>query len=90
MKIIYVYKKDPYAAIMAACAHLKLNVDHKPKLVNNKFKKEGYFFYLGIDEELNEVYLLYSRKNGYILNNLLIGFGHIYGEKVMIINTENN
>ncbi|GEM_PF-1471970 len=89
MKIIYIYKKNPYAAITAAYVHLKLNIPENLKNIQNNYSKEGYFYYLGLDEGLNEVYLLYISKNSYILKNLLNGFANIYDEEVVIIDLDN-
>lgn len=88
MKKIYIYKKDPYAAIQAAYGHLKLDLPNNLKEIKNIYNKEGHFYYLGIDEDLNEVYLLYSNKRGAILKNLLNGFAHLYNEDVELIDLE--
>lgn len=90
MKIICLCKKDPCAAIIAAYGHLKINGDAIPNQIKDSHKKEGHFYYLGLDEKLNEVYFLYSSKGNYILENLLKGFAHLYDEEVRIINLENN
>ncbi len=82
MKIIYVFNKNFYAAIGAAYLHLRLDI---PKDIMNIYNEEGNFYYLGIDMELNEVYLLYSSKYNYILKNLLEGFSDLYGEKILTI-----
>ncbi len=90
MKIIYVYKKKSYAAIIAAYVHLKLNTSKQSNNIKHKNNKEGHFLYLGIDQELNEVYLLNSSKPGPILKNLLNGFANLYNEKILVIELENN
>jgi len=89
MKIIYVYKKNLYAALIAAYTDLKLEIPQSIEYISDIYNKEGYFYYLGIDEKLNQVYLLYSRKNSYILENLLNGFAHLYDEEIKVINPEN-
>lgn len=89
MKIIYVYNKNFYAAIKAAYMHLKLNIPEDIEHLNKIYNKEGEFFYLGLDENLNEVYLLYSKKNSYILENLLKGLAHMYRDEIKVINNEN-
>jgi len=88
MKIIYVYNKKPKLVIMAAYAHLKLDIHENLKYIDIKYRKEGYFCYLGIDEDLNEIYLLYSNKRGPILKNLLNGIAHICNEEVKVIDLE--
>lgn len=87
MKIVYMFNKNPYAAIMAAYVHLKLDFPKDIKYIKNDYR-EGYFYYLGIDKELNEVYLLYSSKNRIILKNLLKGFADLYEEEVLVIDSE--
>jgi len=87
MKIIYLYKKDRYAAIMAAYTHLNFSSMEDFKFID-QYKKEGYFYYLGMDEEFNEVYLLYSKKRGPILKNLLKGFAHICDEEIKVIDLD--
>lgn len=82
MKIIYVFNKNFYAAVEAAYLHLRLDI---PKDIMNIYNEEGNFYYLGIDTELNEIYLLYSSKYNYILKNLLEGFSDLYGEKILTI-----
>jgi len=85
MKIIYLYRRNAYAAIMAAYAHLKLNAPKNLDYVRESYRKEGYFFYLGMDEDFNEVYLLYSERKGLILTNLLHGFAALYHQNIKII-----
>ncbi|MCK9267892.1 MAG: DUF3189 family protein [Alkaliphilus sp.] len=85
MKIIYVFNKNSYAAIKAAYLHLKLDISENFKDIVNIYNEEGNFYYLGIDAELNEIYLLYSRKYNYILKNLLGGFSDLYNEKTLVI-----
>ena len=85
MKIIYVFNKNFYAAIKAAYLHLKLDISGDLKDVIDNYNEEGHFYYLGIDIELNEVYLLHSSKCNYILKNLLEGFSNLYGEEILVI-----
>lgn len=84
MKIIYLYRKNAYAAIMAAYAHLKLNIPKDLVHMREGYGQEGYFFYLGMDEDFNEVYLLYSERRGLILTNLLNGFATLYNQHIKI------
>ena len=87
MKIIYVFNKNSYAAIKAAYLHLKLDISENFRDVVDSYNEEGNFYYLGIDTELNEVYLLYSSKYNYILKNLLGGFSDLYNEEILVIYT---
>ena len=82
MKIIYVSNKSFYAAVEAAYLHLKSDI---PENITNVYNEEGNFYYLGVDRELNEIYLLYSSKYNYILKNLLEGFSDLYDEKILTI-----
>ncbi len=85
MKIIYVFNKNSYAAIKAAYIHLKLDIPKNFRYIIDNYNEEGNFYYLGIDAELNEVYLLYSSKCNLILKNLLNGFSNLYNEEISII-----
>lgn len=87
MKIIYVFNKNSYAAIKAAYLHLKLDISENFRYVVDSYNEEGNFYYLGIDTELNEIYLLYSSKYNYILKNLLWGFSDLYNEEILVIYT---
>ncbi len=89
MKIIYIYHKNFYAAIKAAYMHLKLQIPENLKDIKDKYSREGHFYYLGIDGELNEIYLLYSKKNSYMLRNLLNSFASLYSDEVIIIDLDN-
>ncbi len=89
MKIIYLYNKNAYAAFKAAYAHLKLRTYEDMTYIKNNYNEEGNFYYLGTDVELNEVYLLYSKKNNYILKNLLQGFSSLYDEEILIMDLDN-
>lgn len=82
MKIIYLYNKNAYA-------HLKLRTYEDMTYIKNNYNEEGNFYYLGTDVELNEVYLLYSKKNNYILKNLLQGFSSLYDEEILIMDLDN-
>lgn len=88
MKIIYVFNKNSYAAIKAAYLRLKLGIPPNFNGIIDSYKEEGRFYYLGVDMELNEVYLLHSNKCNYILKNLLKGFSNLYGEEVFVIYPE--
>ncbi|HZK58195.1 MAG TPA: DUF3189 family protein [Clostridia bacterium] len=88
MKIIYVFNKNSYAAIKAAYLHLKLDFPEDFKDIVNCYSEEGSFYYLGIDIELNEIYLLRSSKCNYILKNLLKGFSNLYNKEILIIYPE--
>ena len=87
MKIIYVFNKNSYAAIEAAYLHLKLDIPENFKEIVSAYNEEGNFYYLGIDAELNEIYLLYSSKYNHILKNLLGGFSDLYDEETLVIYT---
>ena len=87
MKIIYVFNKNSHAAIKAAYLHLKLDIPGNFREIVSSYNEEGNFYYLGIDTELNEIYLLYSSKYNYILKNLLGGFSDLYNEEVLVIYT---
>ncbi len=85
MKIIYVFNKNFYAAVKAAYLHLKLDFPENLEDTINSYNEEGNFYYLGVDIELNEIYLLHSSKCNYILKNLLRGFSNLYNEEILII-----
>jgi len=89
MKIIYVYKKNLHGVITAAYRDLKLDIVDEFKYIDNIYTKEGHFYYLGIDEKLNQIYLLNSNKSGYMLENLLNGLAHIYNDEIKVINPKN-
>ncbi|KAB3533168.1 DUF3189 family protein [Alkaliphilus serpentinus] len=78
MKYIYIYRKNDYAALLAAYLRLK------NKTISTNQIKFGILF-LGIDEELNEVYIVKYRRNPQVLINLLKGIGEIYREELKII-----
>lgn len=88
MKIIYLYNKNVYAALKAAYTHLKLKIPIEIKNIKHKYNEKGHFYYIGMDIELNEIYLLKSRKNNYILKNLLQGFSNLYDEEILIVDSD--
>ena len=85
MKIIYVFNKKFYAAVKAAYLHLELDIPKNFRNIINNYNEEGNFYYLGMDTELNEVYLLHSKKCNHILKNLLKGFSNLYNEETLVI-----
>ncbi|MCC5911885.1 MAG: DUF3189 family protein [Clostridiaceae bacterium] len=88
MKIIYAYKKNIYAALKAAYLHLKLQEDgiSRSKEALEKMHHQIKPHYIGLDENLNEVYVAnYGRKKE-IFNNVIKGLGNMYEEEVEIIN----
>lgn len=84
MKIIYTYKKNIYAAYEAAYLHLGLDTKLMPKTKN--IIKEIKLYYLGLDEDLNEVYIANVGRKVKIFNNVIMGLSNIYGEEIKIIN----
>lgn len=87
MKIIYAYKGNIYAAYSAAYLRLKLD----PALLNgiqNQLEdkhKEIKPYYLGLDEDLNEIYIANYGKNPTIFKNTMEGLGKLYEEEIKVI-----
>ncbi len=84
MKIIYI-KKNSYAAAEAAYMHLKSDVSENFRNIVGSCCDEGHFYYLGIDAELNEIYLLYCNKCTIILKNLLESLSDLFNEEILVI-----
>ncbi len=82
MKIIYIFRKNDYAATLAAYLHLKLNISLKDSQKSYEIMK---LHYLGIDEKNSEVYLLKYNIKKYILMNIIYGLGNIFNEEVRVI-----
>ncbi|ARE87963.1 DUF3189 family protein [Clostridium formicaceticum] len=85
MKIVYVYKKNVYAAYKAAYLHLKLDANALSQEVLKKANREVKPYYLGVDEDLNEVYVADGGRNLTIYKNVIEGLASIYGEEIKII-----
>ncbi|SES65041.1 Protein of unknown function [Natronincola peptidivorans] len=87
MKIVYAYKKNIYAAYRAAYLHLSLNPQLIPKSRRELMRSHENIkpYYLGIDEDLNEIYIASCGRNYTIFQNAMEGIGRIYGEEVQII-----
>ena len=85
VKIVYIFDKNSYAAAKAAYIHLRLNFSENFKSIIDNCIKKNDFYYLGVDAELNEIYLLYSNKCSFILKNLLQGLSDLYNEKILVI-----
>lgn len=82
MKIIYIYRKWDYAAILAAYLHLKGNPPHKTENYTLEIMKP---YYIGLDEKGREIYLLKYKAKKEILVNILYGLGDIFNEEIKII-----
>ncbi|MBM7614568.1 DUF3189 family protein [Alkaliphilus hydrothermalis] len=82
MKIIYIFRNNDYAAILAAYIHLKINIP--PNLEQAPLKKMK-LYYMGVDEEQRQVYLLKYSMKKHILMNILHGVGNIFNEGIRII-----
>lgn len=85
MKIIYIFRNNDYAAILAAYIHLKMKI---PSKIQQAPLKKMRLYYIGIDEEQKEVYLLKYSMKKHILMNILVGIGDIFNEGVKIIELE--
>ncbi|AKL95605.1 hypothetical protein CACET_c21590 [Clostridium aceticum] len=85
MKIIYVYKKNVYAAYKAAYLHLKLDENSIPHEGLREINREVKPYYIGLDEDLNEVYIADGGRNLTIYRNVMEGLSSIYGEEIKII-----
>lgn len=81
MRMIYIYRYNDYAAITAAYLHLKMNTEQIQ--VQSKLQPMK-LYYVGIDEELKEIYLLKYTIKKSILMNILQGIGNIFNEDVVI------
>lgn len=87
MKIIYGYKRNIYAAYSAAYLRLKLDptlLDGRQTELKEKHK-EIKPFYLGLDEEFNEVYIANCGKNPTIFKNTMEGLSKLYDEEIEVI-----
>lgn len=86
MKIVYIFRNNDYAAILAAYIHLKINIPTRfqQRIPLEKMK----LYYMGVDEEQKEVYLLKYSMKKHILMNILQGIGNIFNEGVRIIELE--
>jgi len=84
MRIIYTYKKNRYAAYKAAYLHLGIDIN----LIGNTkdIKEDIKPYYLGLDKDLNEVYISNSGRNTNIFNNIILGLSNIYNEDIKTIN----
>ncbi|KAB3538560.1 DUF3189 family protein [Alkaliphilus pronyensis] len=82
MKYIYVFKKNDYAALLAAYIHLKMDYKH----IKTKAIEPMKLFFMGIDHKLNEVYIIKSSCKIKILINILNGLATIFNHSIIIIN----
>ena len=82
MKIYYIYKKNTYAAQLAAYLHLGINNTTEYK--NIQIEKMQ-FIYCGISKNNEEIYIANCGRNKKIFINLLKGIGKIYGIELKII-----
>lgn len=90
MKILYIYKKNMYAALEAAYIHLKLDVFLLNTMeydLGRKYK-QNTLHYIGMDEEYNEVYVINYGRNIKIFKNIINSFGQLYKEEIKIIALE--
>lgn len=76
MKYIYIYKKNDYAALLAAYLHLG---SKSPTEVIDGIN------FMGIDKNLHEVYLLKYSSNKLVLTNLLKGIGEVFKDDIKVI-----
>lgn len=81
MKNIYIYRHNDYAAIRAAYLRLKIPKEI-PRVIPLKTMK---LYFIGVDENLEEVYLLKYAIKKTILINILMGIGEIFNEEIYII-----
>lgn len=86
LKVIYSCYWGSYLAVVAASLHLgsidQYNENEILRLhLFNKIRDNelGKLFYLGMDKEGREVYVIGSRKSGKILQRTLKGIAEIYG-----------
>lgn len=87
MKIILAYNRNNYAAFQAAYLRLKLDPSLLER-IKKIFKANANAiqpYYLGLDKDLNEVYIVNCGKDPIIFKNSIEGLGKIYGEEVEVI-----
>ena len=85
MKIIFASKKDSYEAVKAAYKHM--NIDEKKADPNCNLGKIR-LYYIGLDDENNQIYVSNYYKNKHIFKNIVQGLGKIYDEKVIILDID--
>jgi hypothetical protein len=86
MKIIYIFKRNDYAATLAAYLHLKKKMPEEK--TKPKFEKMQLYF-MGVDHNLAEIYLLKYPNKKHILMNILQGIGDIFKEEIKIIDLKD-
>ncbi|SCX87665.1 hypothetical protein [Alkaliphilus peptidifermentans] len=81
MKYFYSYKKNDYAALLAAYLHLEMDYNQ----ITEKKLKPYKLYYMGSDRKLDEVYLIkYPSSKKETLMNILNGMGYIFNENSII------
>ena len=85
MKIIYTTKKDNYAAVKAAYLHLNLTSELNEEDI---YIEPMRFYYLGLDKEDNEIYVVNYYKNKHIYKNIVEGLARLYNQGVLIVDID--
>jgi len=85
LKIIYTTKKDNYAAVKAAYTHLQLNQEISEQDINMEPMR---FYYLGLDRDGNEIYVINYYKDKHIYKNIVEGLARIYEDNVLIVDMD--
>ncbi|ABR49010.1 hypothetical protein Amet_2860 [Alkaliphilus metalliredigens QYMF] len=81
MKVIYTYRKTPYAAYIAASLHLHMKIEASTIHVQGEWGLR----YVGMDENYNEVYICLRGQRLRIFNHLVKSMAEIYEEKIKVI-----
>ena len=82
MKIYYIYRRNLYAAHLAAYLHLGINNPVKQK--NIKIENMQYL-YCGLGRKGEEIYIANYGRNKRIFINLLEGIAQIYNIRIKIV-----
>jgi len=82
MKIYYIYRRNLYAAHLAAYLHLGINNPVKQK--NNRIKEMQYL-YCGLSSKGEEIYIANYGSNKRIFVNILEGVAKIYDVRIKVV-----
>lgn len=85
LKIIYATRNNSYAALEAAYLHLNIESELEKDIIGLESMR---FYYLGLDYESNEVYIINYYKNKHIFRNIVNGFAKLYDKNVLIVDLD--